>query len=98
MLGLGIERPRKKHNGRRPLMDPRLDPNIDPKKAQRILANRQSAARTKLRQQMIIESAKVCGRACAAVLLLACCACAMPVIQQRTILHALTRNLVLCLA
>lgn len=32
-------------------MDPRLDPSIDPKRAKRILANRQSAARSKNKQR-----------------------------------------------
>lgn len=37
--------------GRQPASDPRLDPKIDPKRAQRIVANRQSAARSKMRQK-----------------------------------------------
>ena len=41
---------RKGKGGRTPAADPRLDPNMDPKKAKRILANRQSAARSKLKQ------------------------------------------------
>ncbi|GAX80783.1 hypothetical protein CEUSTIGMA_g8219.t1 [Chlamydomonas eustigma] len=37
--------------GRNPSKDARLDPSIDPKKAARIMANRLSAARSKLRQK-----------------------------------------------
>jgi len=46
---------RKGKGGRTPAQDPRLDPNIDPKKAKRILANRQSAARSKLKQKLVTE-------------------------------------------
>ena len=37
-------------------MDPRLDPNVDPKRAKRILANRLSAARSKNKQRGHLES------------------------------------------
>ena len=40
-------------------MDPRMDPNIDPKKAKRILANRLSAAKSKLKQKTAMENLKV---------------------------------------
>jgi hypothetical protein len=43
---------RRGKGGRQPASDPRLDPKIDPKKARRILANRQSAARSKLKQKV----------------------------------------------
>jgi hypothetical protein len=46
---------RKGKGGRQPAADPRLDPKIDPKKAKRILANRLSAARSKLKQKSQIE-------------------------------------------
>lgn len=42
---------RKGKGGRQPAADPRLDPRIDPKKARRILANRLSAAKSKLKQK-----------------------------------------------
>ena len=42
---------RKGKGGRQPADDPRLDPRIDPKKAKRILANRLSAAKSKLKQK-----------------------------------------------
>ncbi len=46
-----LQNARKKgKGGRTPAQDPRMDPNMDPKKAKRILANRQSAARSKLKQ------------------------------------------------
>ena len=38
--------------GSQPAADPRLDPRIDPKKARRILANRLSAAKSKLKQKV----------------------------------------------
>jgi hypothetical protein len=41
--------------GRQPGADPRLDPSLDPKKAQRILSNRQSAARSKLMRKVLSE-------------------------------------------
>lgn len=31
-----------------------MDPSIDPKKARRILANRQSAARSKMKQKLLV--------------------------------------------
>ena len=37
--------------GRQPAADPRLDPSIDERKAKRILANRLSAARSKMKQK-----------------------------------------------
>ena len=45
--------PHKKRGkgGRQPAADPRLDPNIDERKAKRILANRLSAARSKMKQK-----------------------------------------------
>lgn len=46
---------RKGKGGRQPAADPRLDPKMDPKKAKRILANRLSAARSKLKQKSQIE-------------------------------------------
>lgn len=42
---------RKGKGGRQPAADPRLDPRIDPRKAKRILANRLSAAKSKLKQK-----------------------------------------------
>lgn len=42
---------RKGKGGRQPASDPRLDPRIDPRKAKRILANRLSAAKSKLKQK-----------------------------------------------
>lgn len=50
---------RKGKGGRAPAEDPRLDPNIDPRKARRILANRISAARSKLKQKLLLEGLKV---------------------------------------
>ncbi|KAL3157768.1 hypothetical protein ABBQ32_012194 [Trebouxia sp. C0010 RCD-2024] len=47
---------RKGKGGRQPAMDPRLDPNVDPKKAKRILANRLSAARSKMKQKSHVEA------------------------------------------
>ena len=47
--------------GRTPASDPRLDPTIDPKKAKRILANRISAARSKIRQKVVMETLKLPG-------------------------------------
>ncbi|KAK9800764.1 hypothetical protein WJX73_009280 [Symbiochloris irregularis] len=46
---------RKGKGGRQPATDPRLDPAVDPKKARRILANRLSAARSKLKQRSQID-------------------------------------------
>ena len=37
--------------GRQPAADPRLDPSIDARRAKRILANRLSAARSKMKQK-----------------------------------------------
>ncbi|CAG9461172.1 unnamed protein product [Pedinophyceae sp. YPF-701] len=42
---------RKSKGGRKCAPDPRLDPNIDPKRAQRILSNRIAAARSKARKK-----------------------------------------------
>ncbi|KAI3436031.1 hypothetical protein D9Q98_002088 [Chlorella vulgaris] len=42
---------RKGRGGRQPAIDPRLDPSVDPKRARRIMANRLSAAKSKLRQK-----------------------------------------------
>ncbi|KAL0052512.1 hypothetical protein WJX82_003279 [Trebouxia sp. C0006] len=47
---------RKGKGGRQPAMDPRLDPTVDPKKAKRILANRLSAARSKMKQKSHVET------------------------------------------
>lgn len=49
---------RKGKGGRQPAADPRLDPKIDPKKARRILANRLSAAKSKLKQKSATEGMK----------------------------------------
>ena len=51
-------RPNKKKGkgGRQPAKDPRLDPNMDPRKAKRIVANRESAARSKQKQKRHVES------------------------------------------
>jgi len=49
---------RKGKGGRQPAQDPRMDPNIDPKKARRILANRLSAAKSKMKQKSAVESVK----------------------------------------
>eukprot|EP00890_Picochlorum_soloecismus_P001185 jgi/Picsp_1/2067/NSC_05532-R1_hypothetical protein CHLNCDRAFT_137216 [Chlorella variabilis] len=49
---------RKGKGGRQPAQDPRMDPNIDPKKARRILANRLSAAKSKMKQKSAIDSVK----------------------------------------
>ena len=46
---------RKGKGGRQPATDPRLDPSVDPKKARRILANRLSAARSKLKQRSQVD-------------------------------------------
>lgn len=46
---------RKGKGGRQPAGDPRMDPRIDPKKAKRILANRLSAAKSKLKQKSAAE-------------------------------------------
>ncbi|KAK9831303.1 hypothetical protein WJX81_000290 [Elliptochloris bilobata] len=46
---------RKGKGGRQPAADPRLDPNIDPKRARRILANRLSAARSKMKQKSHVD-------------------------------------------
>ena len=50
---------RKGKGGRQPAMDPRLDPNVDPKKAKRILANRLSAARSKMKQKSHVEVCRI---------------------------------------
>ncbi len=46
---------RKGKGGRQPAMDPRRDPRVDTKKARRILANRLSAARSKMRQKTAVH-------------------------------------------
>jgi hypothetical protein len=46
---------RKGKGGRQPAGNPLLDPRIDPKKAKRILANRLSAAKSKLKQKSQAE-------------------------------------------
>ena len=46
---------RKGRGGRQPALDPRLDPSVDPKRAKRILANRLSAARSKMKQKTHME-------------------------------------------
>lgn len=67
---------RKGKGGRQPAMDPRLDPNVDPKKAKRILANRLSAARSKMKQKSHVE---VCSQ----------CTSLLPVVQVT--IHQLNR-------
>lgn len=52
---LSLPNKRKGKGGRQPAMDPRLDPNVDPKRAKRILANRLSAARSKMKQKSHVE-------------------------------------------
>jgi hypothetical protein len=42
--------------GRQPAGDPRLDPDIDPKRAKRILSNRLSAARSKMKAKIMMET------------------------------------------
>ena len=49
---------KKKQNTRKTAPDPRLDPNIDPKRAKRIIANRESAARSKAKQKQHLENLK----------------------------------------
>lgn len=49
---------RQGRGGRLPAVDPRLDPNIDPKRAKRILANRQSAAKSKQKQRLLGDTLK----------------------------------------
>jgi multidrug efflux pump subunit AcrA (membrane-fusion protein) len=47
----------KGKGGRHPAADPKaLDPDMDPRRARRIMANRQSAARSKLKQKVMMES------------------------------------------
>ena len=46
---------RKGKGGRQPALDPRLDPSIEPRKAKRILANRLSAARSKMKQKSEVQ-------------------------------------------
>ena len=46
---------RKGKGGRQPATDPRHDPRVDSKKARRILANRLSAARSKMRQKTAVN-------------------------------------------
>lgn len=46
---------RKGKGGRQRATDPRRDPRMDPKKARRILANRLSAARSKMRQKDVVH-------------------------------------------
>jgi hypothetical protein len=50
---------RRGKGGRQPGIDPHLDPNVDPRRAKRILANRQSAARSKLKQKVMAETLRV---------------------------------------
>lgn len=50
---------KKGKGGRQPAKDPRLDPNICPRKAKRIVANRQSAARSKQKQKQHLESVQL---------------------------------------
>ena len=65
---------RKGKGGRQPAMDPRLDPNVDPKRAKRILANRLSAARSKMKQKSHVEVDHVLvTQACCCLLSLMCC-------------------------
>ncbi|QDZ18130.1 BZIP domain-containing protein [Chloropicon primus] len=54
------EKPKGKQrkNTRKTAPDPRLDPNIDPKRAKRIIANRESAARSKAKQKQHLENLK----------------------------------------
>ncbi len=46
---------RKGKGGRQPALDPRLDPSVDPKRAKRILANRLSAAKSKMKQKSHVD-------------------------------------------
>ncbi len=58
---------RKGRGGRQPALDPRLDPSVDPKRAKRILANRLSAARSKMKQKTHMEVGAawaLCGLCC----------------------------------
>ncbi len=55
---------RKGKGGRQPAADPRLDPNIDPKRARRILANRLSAARSKMKQKSHVDVRALCSSGC----------------------------------
>lgn len=55
---MGLTPRRKGKGGRQPANDPRLDPTVDPKKARRIVANRISAAKSKLKQKSEIEVLK----------------------------------------
>ena len=48
----------KKKSCRKTAPDPRLDPTIDPKRAKRIVANRESAARSKTKQKQHLEYLK----------------------------------------
>eukprot|EP00798_Chlamydomonas_sp_ICE-L_P000640 gene640-2076_t len=49
---------RKGKGGRQPAADPRTLPGVDPKRAKRIIANRESAARSKLKQKVLMETLK----------------------------------------
>ena len=63
---------RKGKGGRQPAMDPRLDPNVDPKKAKLILANRLSAARSKMKQKSHVEVSLLAAKHLYAAAILAC--------------------------
>ncbi|KDD74262.1 hypothetical protein H632_c1450p1 [Helicosporidium sp. ATCC 50920] len=47
---------RKGKGGRQPAADPRNNPAIDPKKAQRIINNRISAAKSKIKQKQLAQT------------------------------------------
>jgi len=50
--------PKQRKGSRKNAPDPRLDPNIDPRRAKRIVANRESAARSKAKQKQHLENLK----------------------------------------
>eukprot|EP00798_Chlamydomonas_sp_ICE-L_P001320 gene1320-32673_t len=49
---------RKGRGGRLPAADPTSLPGVDPKRAKRIIANRESAARSKMKQKVVMETLK----------------------------------------
>eukprot|EP00798_Chlamydomonas_sp_ICE-L_P012167 gene12167-15280_t len=56
--------------GRKVAFDPRLDPNIDPKRAKRIIDNRESAARSYLKKRAAAKRTKEAKEAAAAAIAL----------------------------